>query len=177
VIINQQFVTMHFPGVNPLGQRIRLIDAMAARVYDPSPTAVAMIVGIAPTARQRNFQDFDPDPVAYLPYQSDPQRYVMLLVRAPGDPSGITAIVRDQMRMVEPDLPLFSILTMDGPLAQQRWPLKLFGSMLAIFGAIALVLSAVGLYAVTRAPCHREHQRSGYAWRWARSGSRCYGWS
>jgi ABC-type antimicrobial peptide transport system permease subunit len=53
------------------------------------------------------------------------------------------------MRVIEPDLPLFSILTMDDLLAQQRWPMRVFGSMFAVFALIALVLSAVGLYAVT----------------------------
>jgi len=53
------------------------------------------------------------------------------------------------MRMIEPDLPLFRIQTMDQQLAQQRWPFRVFGSMFAMFAFIALILSAVGLYAVT----------------------------
>jgi predicted lysophospholipase L1 biosynthesis ABC-type transport system permease subunit len=46
-------------------------------------------------------------------------------------------------------MPLFNIRTMDQNLAQQRWPLRVFGSMFAVFAVIALVLSAVGLYAIT----------------------------
>jgi ABC-type antimicrobial peptide transport system permease subunit len=38
---------------------------------------------------------------------------------------------------------------MDQVLAQQRWPFRVFGSMFAIFALIALVLAAIGLYAVT----------------------------
>jgi putative ABC transport system permease protein len=53
------------------------------------------------------------------------------------------------MRAIEPDVPLFSIMTMDQLLALQRWSFRVFGSMFAIFAVIALVLSAVGLYAVT----------------------------
>jgi ABC-type antimicrobial peptide transport system permease subunit len=118
-------------------------------VYDPSPPYAPTIVGICPTVRQRNFQDPDPDPVAYLPYRADPQRFVMLIVRAPGEPANVASIVRNEMRVIEPDLPLFSILTMDDLLAQQRWPMRVFGSMFAVFALIALALSAVGLYAVT----------------------------
>jgi predicted permease len=149
VIVNQRFVSMHFPGEDPIGKRIRLIDFAPARVYDPSPASAPTIVGICPTVRQRNFQDPDPDPVAYLPYRADPQRFVMLIVRAPGEPANVASIVRNEMRVIEPDLPLFSILTMDDLLAQQRWPMRVFGSMFAVFALIALVLSAVGLYAVT----------------------------
>jgi len=146
-IINQRFATMHFANEDPIGRRIRLTDSSPQAV--PPPPVDATIVGIVPTVRQRNFQDPDPDPVVYLPYRADPPLFATLVVRAAGDPTQITAVVREEMRVIEPDLPLFNILTMDQFLAQQRWTFRVFGSMFAIFAAIALVLSAVGLYAVT----------------------------
>src|SRR5262245_42473550 len=146
-IVNQRFVTMHFSGEDPLGRRIRLTDS-SPQVQQPPPVG-ATIVGVAPTVRQRNFQDPDPDPVVYLPYRADPQRFMSLVVRGNGDPARITSLVREEMRMIEPDLPLFRIQTMDQQLAQQRWPFRVFGSMFAMFALIALILSAVGLYAVT----------------------------
>jgi len=147
-IVNQRFVAMHFPGEDPLGRSIRLVDASPPRP-DVTPALTATIVGVVPTVRQRNFQEPDPDPVAYLPYRADPQRFATLIVRAEGDPGAITTLVREEMRAIEPDLPLFGIQTMDNLLAQLRWPFRVFGGMFAIFAAIALVLSAVGLYAVT----------------------------
>ncbi len=146
-IVNQRFATMHFPGEDPVGRRIRLTDSSPQ--VQPPPPLDATIVGIVPTVRQRNFQEPDPDPVVYMPYRADPQRFTMLVVRASGEPARITSLVREEMRTIEPDLPLFQIQTMDQLLAQQRWPFRVFGSMFAIFAAIALVLSAVGLYAVT----------------------------
>jgi hypothetical protein len=62
-------------------------------------------------------------------------------------PSALTATVREQMRAIEPDLPLFGILTLDQMLANTRFSFRLFGGMFAIFAVSALVLSAVGLYA------------------------------
>ncbi len=147
-IVNQRFVAMHFPGEDPLGRSIRLVDASPPRP-DVTPALTATIVGVVPTVRQRNFQEPDPDPVAYLPYRADPQRFATLIVRAEGDPGAITTLVREEMRAIEPDLPLFGIQTMDNLLAQLRWSFRVFGGMFAIFAAIALVLSAVGLYAVT----------------------------
>ena len=146
-IVNQRFVAMHFAGEDSLGRQITLFDA--APSTQQSPPKIATIVGIVPNIRQRNFQEPDPDPVVYLPYQADPQRGIVLVVRAPGEPGRITALVREEMRAVEPDLPLFGILTMDQNLAQIRWPFRVFGSMFGIFALIALVLSSVGLYAVT----------------------------
>jgi putative ABC transport system permease protein len=147
VIVNQRFASMHFAQDDPVGRRITLIDGSQA--LQVSPPVTATIVGIAPTIRQRNFNDADPDPVVYLPYRSDPQRFLTLLVRTPSDPAGVTPQLREEMRAIEPDLPLTQIQTMDQSMAQQRWPFRVFGSMFAAFAAIALVLSAVGLYAVT----------------------------
>jgi len=149
VLVNQRFAAMHFAGEDPVGQRVRLVDATPARVYDPTPPMSVTIVGVVPTVRQRNFQEPDPDPVAYVPYRADPQRFVFLVVRGQGEPAALTAIVREQMRAIEPDLPLFGILTLDQMLANMRFSFRVFGSMFAIFAVIALVLSAVGLYAVT----------------------------
>jgi predicted permease len=147
VIVNQRFVAMQFATEDPLGRRITLIDANQA--VQTSPPTTATIVGIAPTIRQRNFSENDPDPVVYLPYRADPQRGVVLVVRSTGTPASVTSTVREEMRAIEPDLPLFGIQTLDETLAQRRWPFRVFGTMFAMFAVIALILSAVGLYAVT----------------------------
>jgi ABC-type antimicrobial peptide transport system permease subunit len=57
--------------------------------------------------------------------------------------------VRQTVQAVDPELPVGNIQTMDQFLSQARWPYRVFGSMFAIFAGIALVLSAVGIYAVT----------------------------
>ena len=72
-----------------------------------------------------------------------------LLVRSQGDPNAMSPILREEVRAIDADLPLFGIRTMDQELAQARWPFRIFGTMFAIFAFIALALSAVGLYAVT----------------------------
>jgi putative ABC transport system permease protein len=72
-----------------------------------------------------------------------------LVVRTVGEPALATTAVREEVRALDPDLPLFGIRTMDESLAQQRWPFRIFGTMFAMFAVIALVLSAVGLYAIT----------------------------
>jgi predicted permease len=146
-LVNQQFVAMHFSGEDPIGRRITLIDAQPSP--QQSAPVTAAIVGVVPPMRQRNFQDAQPDPVVYLPYRADPQRFMFLLLRTAGDPAAAAPLVREQVRAIEPDLPLFGIMTLDHLLAQQRWTFRVFGGMFTIFATIALVLSAVGLYAVT----------------------------
>ncbi len=144
-VINQRFAAMHFPNQDPIGQRIRLSIANQKNV--PAWTTV---VGIAPNVRQRRVQqEAQADPVVYLPYRADPQRTAFLLVRTRGDVASVTQAVRESMRAVEPDVPLYNIRTLDVLMARDRWPYVVFGSMFTLFAVIALVLSAVGLYSVT----------------------------
>jgi predicted permease len=149
-IVNQLFASAFFPGQDPIGRRIRLTDEMVSGQAAPWST----IVGVAPTVRQRTLQD--PDPTVYLPYRAEPVQRVWLLVRS-GDASAATAALREEIRGLDPDLPLFSITPMDRLLSQSRWPYRLFSILFALFAAIALGLSTVGLYAVV---AHSVAQRT-----------------
>jgi len=151
-LVNTRFVQMHFPKEDPIGRRIVLsIDlAGGAPPTGGIPTSLtATIVGIVPNVRQGNFDETETDPVAYLPYRTDPRGFMTLLARSEGDPSGVISVLRENLRAVDPDLPLFNIRPMDESLARQRWPFRVFGTLFAVFAFIALMLSAVGLYAVT----------------------------
>jgi predicted permease len=146
-IVNQRFVAMHFADEDPVGRRIRFHDPNGAPDADPPPWQT--IIGVAPNIRQTALQEPETDPVVYVPHRTESPRSGVLLVRSMGDPGDVTALVRDTMRVIEPDLPVFNIQTLDELLAQQRWVFQVFGSMFATFALIALLLSAVGLYAVT----------------------------
>ena len=152
VIVNARFAQMHFANEDPIGRRITLSMDLngAAAPSGGIPTALtATIVGIAPNVRQRNFQDAETDPIAYLPFKADPRTFMKLIARTDGDPAAVVPLLRDEVRAIDPDLPVFNIRTMDQSLQQQRWPFRIFGTMFAIFAFIALMLSAVGLYAIT----------------------------
>jgi putative ABC transport system permease protein len=147
VVVNRRLAEMYFPGENPVGRRIQLTEE-----FPTGPqTGWFTVVGISPNIRQRDFQEPDPDPVAYVPHIESPGlgRGVSLLVRTRVDPAKATAAVREEVRAIDADMPLFNIRTMEEQLAQLRWPYRVFGAMFTMFALIALILSAVGLYAVT----------------------------
>jgi putative ABC transport system permease protein len=61
----------------------------------------------------------------------------------------LTPLVRKEIFALDPDLSMANLRTMDENLAQQRWFARVFGTMFTVFAGIAIVLAAVGLFAVT----------------------------
>lgn len=75
----------------------------------------------------------------------------MLIVRGgPGaDPAALTPLLREEVRALDPDLPLYGVRPLARLVSLSRWMNQVYGLMFAVFAAAALVLSAVGLYSVT----------------------------
>jgi putative ABC transport system permease protein len=148
VVVNARFVSQFFPGQNVIGKRIRLKSGGSGPdAQRPKPWMT--IVGVAPTVRQRNVQDVDPDAVAYVSYSLEPPNGTAILIRGQGEPGSLTSAVREAVQTVDPDQPVFAVKTMEEVFAESRWPYRVFGTMFTIFAIIALVLASVGIYAVT----------------------------
>jgi putative ABC transport system permease protein len=146
VVVNERFVTRFFPNEDVLGRRIKLVAGSAQK---PEPGPWLTVVGVSPTIRQGNPQNPEPDAVVYQPYRVQSPGIMNIIARSQVAPTSLTPLVREAVQAVDSDLPVFNVQTMDELLAQNRWPFRVFGTMFAIFAFIALVLSAVGIYAVT----------------------------
>jgi predicted permease len=145
-VVNQRFVATYFPDQDPIGRRVRLVSQDGPLALDREWLT---IVGVSPDIRQRLLQDPAPDLVIYQPHRLSASTLGVLMVRTRDEPAAVTAFVRDAVRAVDAELPVYNVQTMDQRLGEELWRYRVFGSMFAVFAAIALVLSAVGLYAVT----------------------------
>jgi putative ABC transport system permease protein len=141
--VNQEFIRRYLAGEDPIGRRIRLTIPNSPGV----PTTWMTIVGVSPSVRQRTD---GPGPVVYLPDRGEPMAMAALIVRGKSGLNGIATLVRDEVRTLDANLPLFDVTPMNRLLAESRWPQRVFGALFAVFASIGLMLSLVGLYAVTR---------------------------
>jgi len=85
----------------------------------------------------------------YLPSRAEPRPSATLLVQGRMDSATTVAAVRADVGALDPDMPVSGVIPLDKLMGQSRWANRVFGIMFAVFAVIALVLSAVGLYAVT----------------------------
>jgi predicted permease len=144
VVVNQRLVSEFFPGEDPIGKRIRF----PARDPKAKPDVWRTIVGISSNIVHGRRTDLEPASVAYIPLRQEPLGFMYLLVKSRVDPAVIMNAVRREVQAIDQDQPVFRLQTLDQLLAQQRWPIRVFGSLFGILATIALVLAAVGLYAV-----------------------------
>ncbi len=140
-VINDTFARRFWPGEDPIGRRFKFGDT-------DSDAPWMTIVGVVGDMRRTGL-DVDVRCETFLPYSQ--RRFVgflSLVVRAKSDPRVIATAVRDQVWGIDPSQPVSHIRTMDqlleGMMAQRRLNMVLF----ALFGGVALVLAAVGVYGV-----------------------------
>jgi predicted permease len=142
VVVNQRFASQHWPGDNPLGQRLRLFDGQ-------TPGAWRTVVGVVPNIAQDPYRQ-KIDPVVYLPYRQATGGYGSVFVRASVPPTGLVPAFRREISALDPDLPIWN-----GPDSLADFVTRgLYGNirnhtvLFLIFAAIALLLASMGLYAV-----------------------------
>ncbi|MGH9203825.1 MAG: FtsX-like permease family protein, partial [Vicinamibacterales bacterium] len=148
VILNRWLAAAVFPDEDPIGRRIRLTPLNGT---SPGPEWFT-IAGIAPDIRQSSTEDASGrDGVVYVSYGTNPLPRASIVARSDSDPSVVATVLREQVRAVDPDLPLFEVMTLDDLLAasDERVGLRVFGTMFVVFALVALLLATVGLYAVT----------------------------
>jgi len=139
-MVNASFAAKAFPGKSALGQRIRLGRGTEG--------AWRRIVAVVPDLGMNGFQKEDPQGI-YLPLgQSQDDQRMSYVVRTQQNPLALTGMARAQVVAVDKDLPIYFVQTMEQSIEKSRFFYDLFSTLFAIFGAAALLLASVGIYAV-----------------------------
>jgi len=88
------------------------------------------------------------EPVMFVPYRQDAYDFMSLVVRSSGDPTALGGSVRSVVQAMDQDLPVFSVRTLTGAVAQQQTMIRLIFTLFLVFATMALIIASVGIYAV-----------------------------
>jgi putative ABC transport system permease protein len=144
-IVNQRFVTMLLPGGDVVGRRIRLADRNRSNESAPFLT----IVGVAATIPQSVASDKPDRPTVYVPLLATLPPVVSVIVRSRSDAAEVVSRLREEVRRLDPNLPLYYVQTLEQAFADARSALRIVGVWFGALAVIALLLATVGVYAVT----------------------------
>jgi putative ABC transport system permease protein len=136
-VVSKSLAAKYWPTAGAVGKRLRIGDSKEW-------TTVVGVVGdtIDDWFDRRNA------PMLFVPFTQSPTAGVALIVRTAGDPASLSSAIREAIRRVEPTQAVFDVMTMREQLSQRTVGLQFISSVMAVFGALALVLAAVGVYGV-----------------------------
>jgi putative ABC transport system permease protein len=142
IILSEEFVRRYFPNENPLGKRMRMIGPFAG----PNPPW-REIIGVAADVKGSRL-NAAAKPEAYSAHAQNPFNETYVALKTGVDPRSVVNAVRAEVQSLHKYQAFYDVKTLDERLdasvAQPRFSMLL----LALFAALALILTAVGLYGV-----------------------------
>lgn len=146
-IINQTFAKRYWPDGNPAGAHVQMDDTQQGM-------REVEIVGVVGDVRDFGLEN-EAKPEIYAPIPQVPTETISYLknnmcwfVRTENEPLMVAAPFRKEVKRIDPDVPASSVRTVEQYLAQSIAPRRFNLTLVAIFGAAALLLAAMGVYAV-----------------------------
>jgi predicted permease len=136
-VVNQTMARALWPDQEAVGKRFRCFGE----------DWIIEVVGVARDAKYFTIGE-DPQPFFYLPLSQHPADAVTLHVRTAGDPAAAVGAVRAQVQSLDVRMPINNVQTVAQLFDQALWAPRMAASLLAAFGALALLLAAVGVYGV-----------------------------
>jgi predicted permease len=142
-IVNEAFVRHYFPNEEPLGRRLK--PGPPGRIWKNQKLTSFEIVGIARDVRFGGLAAAS-EPAYYLPASQAPLNDMTVLVRTTNDPKSIIAAVRQAVWSIDPNQPIANVNTLEQIVSDSIAQPRLNMVLMMLFGGLALLLSAVGIY-------------------------------
>ncbi len=142
IVINQALAQTFFPGVNPIGKRIRtgFDDEKGEKGWRE-------IVGVTANVKRLNLTELA-KPEYYLPFGQASAAPLHIAVRVSGDPLSYENAIRATVAGIDRDLPVYRVRTLEENIGRSTAQQRFQTLLLTAFAVVALVLAATGLYAV-----------------------------
>jgi putative ABC transport system permease protein len=148
-IVNETFVRRFFPNEEPLGQHVTLMSSpgpLEARDGNGVPIWYE-VIGVVGDVKSLSTQP-EPVPEIYRSYWQWPVYDPKLFVRATGDSSSLEGAIRRETKAVIPNLPAPKIRLLTDYVTESIAEPRFQAELLTLFGTLALLLAACGIYGV-----------------------------
>jgi len=151
IVVDERLAEQFWPGENPIGKRVTYETERVPVDFEGDPPRVwRTVIGVARNTRHYELEN--PSRVQmYVPIQQSGGGWttsMYVLVKTPGNPLGMTDLVRRELSLMDSDVPLTDIETMEGYVDQALSGSRAMGRLLTVFSAVALFLSAIGIFGV-----------------------------
>jgi putative ABC transport system permease protein len=140
VIINSALARRYFPGEDPVGKRLK-----GGKPEEDDPWEI--IIGVVGDEKQEGLSA-EVKPEIYQSYLQSPENNMAIVVRTTTDPKSIVGAIREEIRGIDRNLPLYDIKTMNEVVYESLARERFITMLLIIFAFLALALAAIGIYGV-----------------------------
>jgi putative ABC transport system permease protein len=137
-VVNQEFVHRYLQDQNALGKQFRLDVSGAAPAWRE-------IIGVIGNVKSYSV-DTREDPQVYESYLQRPGSSFSVTVQTAGDPNSFASEFRNAVVQLDPELPVARLTSMPAVIETQKAGNAIFTQILELFGFLALVLAAIGIY-------------------------------
>ncbi len=142
LVVNQTLARTFYGKESAIGRRVK----PGGKPTDNSPWYT--IVGVVKDIRNRGLDRSAGTELFFSHAQAGNLRFGTLLVKTTGDPWNVLGPVRDQIRALDPSLPLAQVRPLDEVIAQARARPRFLALLLTVFASVALGLAALGIFSV-----------------------------
>jgi len=142
-VVNEAFVKRMMPFLKSSGEAVNRRFS-----FRGAEGPFVRIVGVVATGKYWNIAE-EPRPYAWVPLSQDYSSNGTILVRTTGAPETMFANVRTEAARLDPNLAFFDVKTFKEHMRLSLFPPRVAATVLAVFGLVTLLLSAIGIYGIT----------------------------